>query len=765
MSAIRGAKRSRNVVLGLLGVLLGLLLTGWHWQTRTGAEPSRQFPEKKGSERRIVSARERELPANEDTPRAAQLRGLIRDQRANPIAQASVCLRNEERLDECFTAHCIVTDASGRFVFSRTFEEARVVAAAAGYLPESAVADFDALGSELVITLGPAIGNVSGKVVDATGGPVAGSLVSVRRPYELAGSVVQSNAQGEFSLGFADGEVEISAQPEFYSRARVLTTAPVSGVVLVVTAASSIVGRVISAESGQPIADIRVVATAESGPDAEPASIRSGADGSFELKGLSAGRYQLAAIGPRARSLAMGVNVGVGEASASVLLMARSSVELNGTLLVNGEPCADGSVEFSGPAQVSAEVALGGAVQAEGLLPGRYRVAVECSGGLTRVETLEVANLPLTRQWDLSTGLAIRGTVRDYSGAPVGGASVVASSSAGSPSSSSTCTSDDTGLFSCGGLSRGTYEVSVVQSEQGSSDPVRVAVDAGSSPNTVLRVAASGTIRATFIGLQPGAAPPEVIAKGAVPLPLQGRRAGQDFVFPGVRLGQYRVYVGAVDDSAASASAEVQRAGQEVVVSLRAPKLRTIAGRVVDGDGLPALDAWVRATPSDPLQQAGDSSPVLTDEHGAFVIAGLTGTRYDLSATSTQGDGAVASAEPGSVPALIRLARPAGLTVNLRNATGDPISVFALSYSRDDVETTRVSAEGGLALLTRLPAGTYRLEATAESGQATDTVTLTPGAQRSVTLVVSSSKRAESDKFADTQGAEVASEPANRSSQ
>jgi hypothetical protein len=93
----------------------------------------------------------------------------------------------------------------------------------------------------------------------------------------------------------------------------------------------------------------------------------------------------------------------------------------------------------------------------------------------------------------------------------------------------------------------------------------------------------------------------------------------------------------------------LSRDGEVLEVVLTLPEATTISGSVIDEQGSPVPDAWVRATMSGSEFGFSIGIPVLTDAEGRFTIEGLLERKYDLRAT---GDGtrgelkAVAAGDP-----------------------------------------------------------------------------------------------------------------------
>jgi hypothetical protein len=93
---------------------------------------------------------------------------------------------------------------------------------------------------------------------------------------------------------------------------------------------------------------------------------------------------------------------------------------------------------------------------------------------------------------------------------------------------------------------------------------------------------------------------------------------------------------------------------------LVAPELATIEGVVLDADGMPALDTWVRASNADRLLgvYADSAHAVITNEQGRFVLRDLAPGRYDLCARCESERVRISGVAAGATNVVLRL-RPA----------------------------------------------------------------------------------------------------------
>jgi hypothetical protein len=433
-----------------------------------------------------------------------------------PLPGASVCLTfkgAEQR------PACVLTDRRGNFLFSSGAHEpgARLVASAAGYRSTTTVLEVVA-DRRVRLVLEPGGVEISGTVVDASGGFVAGAQVAARQPgSNEALALVLTGDAGAFRVSVPPGLVELVAVAEAYSRALRRLSGPRDGVVLTLVPASGIQGEVVL-ESGEPLSGARVLATNKNGVESAPVSVRADASGRFVFSELPAGGYELTATGERWRSRPEWVTVAIGQ-SASVKLVVGRAWTASVVLDVEGAPCASGEVLLDGPVTATAPVGPGGQIRFEGLARGRYRVSARCTGieqrpGSTErravsaslEEVLLVDRDDTTEKWSLVADSpeatsrpdegpepvgSISGRVLDERGDPVPEAWITASGNLAP--SSAPALSDETGSFVLTGLPSGRHELSATSSVgQG-----RRADVATQSTNVLIRLETYGAISGT----------------------------------------------------------------------------------------------------------------------------------------------------------------------------------------------------------------------------------------------------------------------------
>jgi hypothetical protein len=214
---------------------------------------------------------------------------------------------------------------------------------------------------------------------------------------------------------------------------------------------------------------------------------------------------------------------------------------------------------------------------------------------------------------------------------------------------------------------------------------------------------------------------------------VRGRRDGEAFVFEDLCVGRYQVYM----ERAPEARREVHlaRGGQELHVTLEPPEAGAIAGRVIDAQGEPLPDAWVRATHESAEAGRGEAAPTLTDVDGEFSLDGLFPGRYVLTIESAAGRAVMDTSVPGSTSVVARVSEHGAMRGTVVSPSGASES-FVLAYRRLPESEVQVTAGVGNWSLPWLSTGIYELAAITESGVASRVVTLEAGSTLALALVV-----------------------------
>jgi len=546
---------------------------------------------------------------------------------------------------------------------------------------------------------------VRGVVKDISGGVVAGAVVELQNPRRVPsysiGIGTVTDDEGAFSLWAAPGRVAVAAAALGYGSTRAGASAPGMQVELVLTPESVLVGRVVSAQSGEPVADARVGVAGGWYPftGRYPEGVLTDANGEFRLEGLSPGAYTAEVFDPRGYGRAdRRVGLGFAEVSEPVTIEMHPAQTVEGHVLVEdaGEEsaCSSGHVQLEErkTADVrAAPIGVDGHVAVVAVIPGTWRVSVVCDGAVrTMAGDVVVGDEPLELQrWTVARGATVTGTVTDDSGRPIPDVMVAAEPvDPGDEPTWAQSNADAEGRFVLEGLRPARYAIKAYSREHVGHAEVEVAVpersegvrlelsggatlrgsvtDATGAPVPGLRVRLTGAndtwqdVRddGTFEirGLVPGDVRVTVEADGN-PLPTPGRHAD------------------AMPGEAVTITTDVAATVSLVVVSTH----ETIRGTVTHGDS-PVVDAFVSATLEG--QGGSRSSPsVLTDQDGHFVLEGLRPGDYTVRAHRRGGGGEgetkhvpsggtteVDLAHDGEIAGRVSGPAPEGFSVLLSNA-------------------------------------------------------------------------------------------------
>jgi protocatechuate 3,4-dioxygenase beta subunit len=616
-----------------------------------------------GAQRRTASSSARATHAGSGESHLAEagyaLSGTVHSSAGRLLGGTTVCAVPDPR-SCCDVMQCEVTDPQGRFAFSELAAGMTdVLASAPGH-----VARRQSLGEHaaetLDIALEPGGGAVEGSVLDASGGPIPGALIQLRSSGTTAiTSAVLSEADGSFRAYAPEGSIDVVASAEAYSLATRRVRSPARGVTLALAPAASIGGKVVRADSDEPVAGVEISATAVHDPFDLRYLARSGADGTFLLEGLTGGGlFEIQVGGSGWRGASQSISIDVGRVSEPLLLSVLPATSLAGRVTVADEPCSEASVSAVGPASVNARAGASGSVQMPGLWPGRYEVDVHCPGALPHRELLVVGDEPITRHWDLSAGLSIAGRVEDPDGKPLANATVSVTPQDELSEAQAHCSTTAAGEFSCTGLEPGKYTCSLANALGADVVPVWLATE--SAKDILLRARGHGTIQAhTRPAAGDDSAELRVFARREGELAVQATNRGTGFVFERMPLGLYEVYVGLPAAAGATAIARLQRHGEVIELELEAPPALSIAGRALDESGMPWVDAWVIVEPSDLFARPAFTAepPTLTGDDGEFALRGLAPGRYDLRAHSAAGAGTLQGVVAGASAVTLRKSR------------------------------------------------------------------------------------------------------------
>jgi protocatechuate 3,4-dioxygenase beta subunit len=616
------------------------------------------------------------LPAFEPPPvaeRSALLFGVVHDEDGAPIAGASVCASCAyPACGEIGPArlHCATADAEGHYAFEELALKLsyRMLASASGHRPgaplEPALNDPLRLDDraprrvDFVLQRGGA--QLAGQVSDAFGGPVAGAIVTASAEHGGYGSSTRTDDDGRFALALEEGTWNVAASAGGYDSISVVMQAPSEHAELVLTMASSLRGRVVSAVDGTGVAGIEVRATKLSRLllTAGDGSATSDDSGGFAIESLAPGSYEIVARGSLGYGSAPGrTSLAVGEHATGIEILVEPAVTVEGRVAIepHGEPCASGNIRLATADSVSPDgfaasaPIVNGAVRIEGVPPGEYGVAVICPGYLARTEYervhVEAANVG-GLLWPVSRGLSVTGKLVGADGRGVA-AHVVEALSDAEPDGYARALTSDTGDFELPALTPTRYRI-VAADAPASAQPLDLS-DGRSARSVRLTLPAAGMLEVHVT-----ATAKATVAVQAVGSDLQrsARRTGESrFEVRDLAAGDYDVYASDGHNRPQVQRVTVTLAARTLVTMTLPDATAVLRGRVLDPNGAPVADVAVTVAPNRTPALSGPElkSAVFTQADGTFVVPSLiAGEPYIVQAEHDEASATLTEALPGT---------------------------------------------------------------------------------------------------------------------
>lgn len=729
--------------------------------------------------------------------RDAGIAGTVRDAGGEPLAGATVCAfaRDEAVFHEPALADplCTTSTEGGAYrLDGLPSMHHAVVAGAPRHIPagisgpgdHNAVALHPAeLRTGIDLSLAPGGVEITGTVQDPGGAPIAGAWVLSGAMDPRTGpsdrlAVARSDGDGRFTLWVGPGASRPVARAPGYAR-RPWGSTPHRDGPLVLIPESVLVGRVVEAGSGAPVAGARIRLDHLIAEDdlrrhgelppgihipADTEFLEAGAltdaDGRFRVGALPPGRYKPVALADGGYGEAEhAVVLGMGETSEDIVIAAHPAARIEGKVLYDRSktPCSYGHVSIFG-ARLYDVVTLdeGGVARFPAAIPDTYEVTVVCPGAhlpplLPAIEVRDADVVGL--EWEVRPGRAIRGQV--FAGRrPVAGFEVRALLRNGLDGpfvlSRGNDRTDAEGRFEIRGLAPGPHDVRVLV--DGPTKPAHerlVEVPADHDLEGV-RFSLPGQGKIQGIVVDDRGDPVEgvrVVARGESGTRGMRSAAGGGFEFEGLFSGKYDVYM--QDDflrRVENRPSKPVRVGAERVAKVRLhmpplpplPPRVEVRGRVVDPAGLPVRDAYVMPAPDElgphemPRSFAASwilPDPVPVDADGRFVLESRGSAPRRIRAFRRGGVSVlVEGVTPGS-NVTITLSPSASIGGRL---AGTPPEVFAVVVERKGVKNyvEEFLHTGGRWRIDGLSPGHYPLRILTPTGFASLEVDLMPGERR-----------------------------------
>jgi hypothetical protein len=354
-----------------------------------------------------------------------------------------------------------------------------------------------------------AAGVVRGQVVDSSGDAVGGATVWSERGGAFGGISSASGDDGSFALsGLPVGKTRVLARADAYMNAKpVPVTVPklddgspgeVDGVVLTLEGGASLSGATTLAD-GTPVAT-RVAVFDARGRSVKAVAGDDAQVGTYQLGGLGAGSYQVAA-GPASGAVARTqVSLGAGEAKHLDLVLAAGGTIAGSCVDAQGQPVQGVRVRAAAQGigfSASGSSGTDGRFVVPGLIDAAYVVSARPPEGFAPPGSLHAdvagGEGPQDLAFQLDTGATISGRVAAPDGGPAGGAQVTVGAGApgGSETSAGSIEAGPDGAFRLARLPAGPVEVYAKWGHDGA----RQALTLGASDDRTIALTAAPLAR------------------------------------------------------------------------------------------------------------------------------------------------------------------------------------------------------------------------------------------------------------------------------
>jgi protocatechuate 3,4-dioxygenase beta subunit len=691
-------------------------------------------------------------------PRAS-IAGRVVDGDGKPIASAQVCawasaghglVTNETEVPRCATA-----DREGAYAMGDLFPAVplSISASATGFAPaayrtasgehEVRLGDGERrAGVNFVLKPGVAL---KGSVNDLTGGGIVGALVVGESGADRA--VTTSGAKGEFTLWVEAGQVLVKAAASGYAPGMTGGSAPEHFFKIDLVPGATLVGRAVIAGEETPVAGVFIEGIGVEG-SWERSSTKTDEEGRFRIEGLSPGRYRVEATSEGREGYSRSsITLAMGETSSEVLIELDPAFVVRGRVVdkATGAPCTSGTVMITDGKQSEfsqAPIEPDGWARMASVIPGTYRVEVTCKGHvkgedypLVAVKDRDLA--PLT--WPVDKGASIRVEVVDAEGHTPKNVSVTAIMEASWGQSEHV---EADGAFLVEGLKPGRYNV-MAQTADGARADQPADASTGKEERIRIELPASGAIEGV-VEDDAHRRVPNVHVRAFGPRNGWARSLDDGtFSIKNLAPGDYEVGTKDAPGRRRQQGPDDPRAVKVTVVAQGHAKVRitvearsgVIQGRVVDASDRPVTDAFVEANPTAEGRYSSfsEGQRIMTDTDGRFTVDGLPDGEFNVRAFRAGGvEATLEHVKVGARDVTIRLGA-GGSVAGILKAGNTPVERFTLSLRDTTAGFSRSELffhAGGQFAVQDLPAGTYTIDAEAEGGSATGSVTLADGEQK-----------------------------------
>jgi len=586
-----------------------------------------------------------------DTPELSRvtLSGSVVGPKGEAVTNGVVCLEPSHRTSGALT--CAKLTESGRFELAAEASpgSAALSTSAIGFLDQvTSVSARQLAGIDsITVTLQPAQANLRGRVLDASGGTIAGATIRAQadvgkspasgtadEPANAWLAATLTDELGRFQMSLPAGPVRLIAEASGYSR--ISAQLWISGqlertIELALAPASVIAGRLLDEESRAPIVGVAVEAQRFGTVVASQGSATTDSEGGFRIQALTAGSYRLTlqsstwAISPTTVPVAPAA-----EAKTELLARRGGSLVIRAKLS-NGKRCS-GLATLDGTTLNPVQFGEDGRAVFTGVIAGDYRTTISCSDAEPTSRPVKINAEGVTEEVvEVAALTTVQGRVT-YQGKPVSGVlNVTLASDTGASVSGLTSREGEFGFS----VRAGNYSCFAETNGKPISQQLRIAVGVDDVVGVELHLLeALGSVELT---LQQAAGEPKLtslLLRSAQGTVTEGTRFGDTYRFDSVALGRHDVVLGS-PNGAAVGSVLLAHANETVKATIAVAAHHSVPGSVVDSQGQPVPDAWVALSPL--FAPMNRTAPVLTDGSGLFNFANLVAGTYRVFVESPWG--------------------------------------------------------------------------------------------------------------------------------
>ena len=436
--------------------------------------------------------------------RLATVSGRVKDSRGTPVPDATVTFETllrggrvrSQDLDDRGSAQ---SAGDGAYTIKVAPGPVRVTAERGGLKARTFLDNVESGSSRTADLTFPLGAEIAGRVVGPDRRPVPGArLVAVTTGDSIEAA---TDDRGGFAINVPVGKLTLQASAPGLAPAPpqilAVTEEGITGIEVVLQAGRTISGKVFDPD-GSPVEGASVAARGRMPVAAR--EVTTGADGTFEIAGLTDGPFELTA---KKAPFAAGHLAGVQPPAQGLELTLQRTGAIVGIVKGgDGQPITDYTVKVdhymdggrrvSGSGNATRRLAPDGRFELRGLHPGEYELVFAAPGLATarksgiKIDQMEVADLEVI----LERGGTIEGKVFDaVNGTPLGGARVVAEQGR----SGGTAVSAGDGHFTIKDLAPGSKQIIVsrpgyvgrtigaIEIRAGGSTPVEVRLSPGDS--------------------------------------------------------------------------------------------------------------------------------------------------------------------------------------------------------------------------------------------------------------------------------------------